>query len=324
MSWVRYARRARQAFTLIELLVVVAIIALLIAILLPSLRSAREQAKLAKCGANLRSLGQARTTCGVEFNGFGPTWDDGSETKYMLTWVDILYEEGMLADWHAGLCPCDERPDVVAEARAYYQGWKFRFVREIGLGQQRLFGVRTSYALNGIMHWNDPRDHHADASRQVYAIDGWWTWFGGLNANWLAGGGRGHPVEVPHWEGTMVGWRHTFEYAANAVFMDGHVTRIVPNFGGYVQNPNQTNPDRTVDTVKYFTWLPGELTTRFDYSGYQGDIEELRGTYPYFTKTDAPERYHLPAGFPLEDLCVSYKTKNELWKKFGNTAKYRR
>lgn len=65
-------RECRQAFTLIELLVVVAIIALLVAILLPSLRSAREQARSAKCLANLRSMGQGIALYANESRDFLP------------------------------------------------------------------------------------------------------------------------------------------------------------------------------------------------------------------------------------------------------------
>lgn len=61
-------RSARPAFTLIELLVVVAIIALLISILLPVLGRAREQAKIVKCGAQLKDIGNSLTVYSNEYN----------------------------------------------------------------------------------------------------------------------------------------------------------------------------------------------------------------------------------------------------------------
>lgn len=62
-------RGGRSAFTLIELLVVVSIIALLLSILLPSLRNAREQAKLIKCLAHMRGVGQAAMSFAMDHDG---------------------------------------------------------------------------------------------------------------------------------------------------------------------------------------------------------------------------------------------------------------
>lgn len=283
---------------------------------------------MAACGVNLHSIGQAVTTCGIENKGYGPTWDDGigpyGQAYFMLTWVDVLFEEGYVGDWHVQICPTDKRPDDPAWAIG--DEWRYYFVENMGLGEDAKRGARTSYALSLIMHFNNRQDKFEDASGQVYAIDGWWTWFGGLNAQWLASGGVHDIVYWGNgaWENNHVGWRHGSDHSANALFMDGHVGRITPHLGGFVEFPTRQNPDRTVDTMKAFTWLPGERSDRFSTDPYAGQVEDYRGRIPAWVRGNVPPNHpenvefgggSLPPGFPRQELCAVTKTYKKLWKK---------
>src|ERR1043165_6086091 len=69
---VGYVVQGGTGFTLIELLVVIAIIAILAALLLPALARAKEQAKCVKCISNLKQIGLAFRTFGLDHDGVYP------------------------------------------------------------------------------------------------------------------------------------------------------------------------------------------------------------------------------------------------------------
>jgi prepilin-type N-terminal cleavage/methylation domain-containing protein/prepilin-type processing-associated H-X9-DG protein len=338
-------QRLRRAFTLIELLVVVAIISMLISILLPSLSRAREQAKTVKCAAHLKGIGTGVAACQLENRDYGPSWDDGEQTvgQVMYTWVDVLFDRDYVGDPMAGVCPSDNRPDEVTETRVA-SGWEHYYVDNPGQGEDSKPGPRTSYALNHVMHYNYKGDRWTeDTSKQVYAIDGWWCWFGSLNAAWLwkvteyGGGVYPSSFSYPDTYGTMVGWRHgrAAEFQANCLFMDGHVSLLTARPKPTLEQLRGRPPEGAFDTTKAFTWLPGERPARPRDAEYDGQIEEFRGRLPFRALVDEGRVAHKWIGSPgsynnnvhprdyPDELSALYRTQRNIWRKLPSNPNSR-
>lgn len=67
---------ARRGFTLIELLVVIAIIAILAAMLFPVFARARESARKASCGSNLRQITKGFLMYAQDYDESLPNYND--------------------------------------------------------------------------------------------------------------------------------------------------------------------------------------------------------------------------------------------------------
>lgn len=202
----------RRAFTLIELLVAIAILAILAAILFPVFARAREKARQAVCGSNLRQIGMALVlyaqdcdeclpVAALDAGSGNATYPDGTAGRYYL--------------WHHQITPYAKNVQVFdcpsAPASSRYRG---------GYGSHNAYGGNQLIWQRALCVMNHP-------SELILVMDGGWA--------------RGPSLDVDHWTDDpyyLLDWddltndtsgddsnspaprhnRHT-----NCVFADGHV-----------------------------------------------------------------------------------------------------
>lgn len=187
--------RGRRAFSLVELLVVIGIIAVLVGILVPAFGRAREQARRARCLANLRSLGQQMFAYANHHrdrlpNGNPPrTWaDPGAADWVMKNFADDLRASGV---FH---CPSDrdEEPTEIANAvhntqasaRVSYEFYSLFFAPEHGPKLARMKGrAPLAWDLDGGPRAADlerngpsPVENHGTTGGNVLFSDGHAEW----------------------------------------------------------------------------------------------------------------------------------------------------
>jgi prepilin-type N-terminal cleavage/methylation domain-containing protein/prepilin-type processing-associated H-X9-DG protein len=120
----------RRGFTLIELLVVIAIIAILAAILFPVFAKARDQARKASCGSNMRQLGLALNMYVQDFDETLPGQPQPG------TLPDFLADTAP-RNWCRELYPYYKNRQLLICPSAVDSGW---------VGK-----AKTSYMVNGVV-----------------------------------------------------------------------------------------------------------------------------------------------------------------------------
>jgi prepilin-type N-terminal cleavage/methylation domain-containing protein len=130
-SYTSPQRLPRAAFTLIELLVVIAIIAVLAAILFPVFARAKDAAKAAACGSNVRQLGLAMEMYKADNDG---TYSLAAYAEGMgfKVWHDIT--DPYVRNKQIWLCPgCDLSEKEADGSPTSHFGYNARYLTTIDL-----------------------------------------------------------------------------------------------------------------------------------------------------------------------------------------------
>jgi len=277
------------------MLVVIGIIALLLAIMLPPLQAAHKQATATTCRARLREIGAALQNTLTEYR-YYPVWDDGSN-PYRFTWIDVLVQQHELATRRAAYCPDDPRPDYINSARGHHH-------RVLYPGRPDTYGIDYSYGIgvplaSGGWNWRPGYgdglrrvlvDHEKYPAERLLAADSTWSAVYNLSGDAL----ENHDWSYPTQYDNTIAWRHPGP-AANALFQDGHVERIVYNLVSA----------EPINTSKVFLWYAGESANV--------NPSDQHGAYYYPNTPPANLRTGEAApGYPYEMLPGHY-TSNMLW-----------
>lgn len=244
------SRRWSRAFTLAELLVVIGVIALLLALIIPPLEIAKREAMRATCMRNLQQLGVSLQSALTEYD-YYPIWDD-DQNPTRFTWIDVLVQGRLLADYRLGYCSQDNRPDQLNAARAAAMDVYYPGTRRSRSGIDYSYGIGVPLSAGG---WNwvrgyssepGPRrfeKHDRDAGRRVLAGDAYWSYIYNLSGDATLSA----VWNDPNWFDNTVAWRHG-TLSANLLLQDGHVSMLS-------YHPALREP---VKTSRFFVWHSGE------------------------------------------------------------------
>lgn len=216
-------RWAVRAFTLIELLVVIVLISMLIAVLLPALKSAREAARMTQCGSNQRQVGMASYMYVNDFDNIMPQAFNSASP--WTGWYDRIHSYFGRATGQAGRYDPDEPNNpLLCPSHA-----AIGLVRT-SFGASYLVGVQSEY----IEHGNGYNYYSGDTIR-VPALDKT-AWYADVGND--TGGNGTYFVKLTPPSLVRLSWRHSGD-VLNAVFMDGHVSRLVdPDFASDTSRMN--------------------------------------------------------------------------------------